>query len=42
MILSVAELEQAFPAQEPSAEDTGATQAMPALVLPESFPSPFA
>ena len=42
MILSAEELEEEFPPRVPSAEDTGATQAMPALVLPESFPPPFA
>ena len=42
MILSAAELEAAFLPQTPPAEDTGATQAMPALVLPESFRPPFA
>lgn len=42
MILSVAELEEQFPPQAPFAEDVGATQAMPTLALPESFPPPFA
>ncbi|MBK9090207.1 MAG: response regulator [Holophagales bacterium] len=41
MILSVEELEAEVPTRVPYAEDTGATQAMPALVLPESFPPPF-
>lgn len=41
MILSAEELETEVPIQGKYAEDTGATQAMPALVLPESFPPPF-
>ncbi len=40
MILSVEDLEAEVPTQGTYAEDTGATQAMPALVLPESFPPP--
>jgi CheY-like chemotaxis protein len=40
MILSVEELEAEVPTLGTYAEDTGATQAMPALVLPESFPPP--
>jgi CheY-like chemotaxis protein len=40
MILSEEDLEAEVPTQGTYAEDTGATQAMPALVLPESFPLP--
>lgn len=41
MILSVAELEEEAPPPAPRAEDTGATQAMPALDLNEALLPPF-
>ncbi|MBK9372293.1 MAG: response regulator [Holophagales bacterium] len=41
MILSATELEEEIPATAPGAEDTGATQAMPALDLNEALLPPF-
>ncbi len=41
IILSTADLEEEFAPPVPPVEDLGATRAMPALALPESFPPPF-
>jgi len=42
MILSAEEMEAAFPMPAAAPQDTGATQALPALSLAEPFPPPFA